>query len=102
MNRILVLADQWDHFTYWCSIQEPRENPKDRKFVVITPDTLRRGLAHGWHRQEGDRFIRINSAPYGWPGRWHNDEHYESALHQLEQALIPAGWIIEEAERHKT
>lgn len=104
-GRVLVLAESFDHFAYWCGIQQPRENPKDRKFVVITPDTMRRGLHHGWIRQEGDRLIRLNAAPYDWPGHYEgegDDMQYVTPLMMLNSVLMPGGWNISEAERVTT
>jgi hypothetical protein len=102
---ILVLANTWDEFVLWCREQDPAENPKDRKFVLITPSTMRRGMAHGRHKQEGDRLIRLNASPFNWPGRWQgvgDEMEFHSAYEDLHAALMPGGWNIDHAERHRT
>lgn len=64
--RVFVLAMDYPAFTNWCCEQDPIERATDPKFIVFSNESsLFRG--HGFHWEEGDRFVVIGNPQPWWP-----------------------------------
>lgn len=57
----VVVCETYQHFTYWCSIQDPPVDPRSRDvFKLSTVEDCHR--FRGRRRQEGDELVY-----YTWP-----------------------------------
>ena len=64
--KVFVVVESWHYFTLWCQIDcNPPQNPRDRKFVVITnwDDAMRRVSGLRW--QEGDQCVWLGDVRHG-------------------------------------